>query len=283
MSGEERLIYLPLGGAGEVGMNAYVYGWGKPGKERLILVDLGVTFPDMDSTPGIDLIFPDMSWLIERADRLEAIVITHGHEDHIGGIGHFWNELRAPIYCRRFTGHLAHRKMEERGADPEQIHIVEAYPDTIEAGPFQLSFLPVSHSIPESSALVIDTPVGRVVHTGDFKLDGAPVVGEPFDAELWHDIAADGIKALICDSTNVHVATPGRSESTLTNNIRDLVRNSSGMFVATTFASNVATRTPERRGSGTTRTNVRSKKVSSSGTRRNAPETTGSPAGSRFL
>ncbi|RYH12341.1 ribonuclease J [Tropicimonas sp. IMCC6043] len=240
MSGAERLIYLPLGGAGEVGMNAYVYGWGAPGKERLILVDCGVTFPDMDTTPGIDLIFPDMSWLIERAERLEAIVITHGHEDHIGGVAHFWPELRVPVYCRRFTAHLAQRKMEERGADAEQIHVVEPYPETLETGPFQLSFLPVSHSIPESSALVIDTPAGRVVHTGDFKLDGAPVVGEPFDAELWHDIAAGGIKALVCDSTNVHVATPGRSESTLVNNIRDLVLQSSGMFVATTFASNVA-------------------------------------------
>ena len=240
MSGAERMIYLPLGGAGEVGMNAYVYGWGAPGKERLILVDLGVTFPDMDSTPGVDLIFPDMSWLIERADRLEAIIVTHGHEDHIGGVAHFWNDLRAPIYCRRFTGHLAHRKMEEKGADPDQINIVEAFPETVEIGPFQIALLPVSHSIPESSALVIDTPVGRIVHTGDFKLDGAPVVGEPFDAELWHDIAADGVKALICDSTNVGVDSPGRSESTLVNNIRDLVLQSSGMFVATTFASNVA-------------------------------------------
>ncbi|MFV0335977.1 MAG: ribonuclease J [Tropicimonas sp.] len=240
MSGAERLIYLPLGGAGEVGMNAYVYGWGAPGKERLILVDLGVTFPDMDTTPGVDLIFPDMSWLIERADRLEAIVITHGHEDHIGGIAHFWQELRAPVYCRRFTGHLARAKMEERGNDPEQVHVVEPFPAVLEAGPFGISFLPVSHSIPESSALVIDTPAGRVVHTGDFKLDGAPVVGEPFNAELWHEVAADGVKALVCDSTNVFVETPGRSESTLVNNIADLVRKSSGMFVATTFASNIA-------------------------------------------
>ena len=240
MSGAERLIYLPLGGAGEVGMNAYVYGWGLPGKERLILVDLGVTFPDMDTTPGIDLIFPDMSWLIERSDRLEAIIITHGHEDHIGGLAHFWQDLRAPVYCRRFTGHLAQMKMEERGADVDQVHVVGTFPETIEVGPFGISFLPVSHSIPESSALVIDTPAGRVVHTGDFKLDGAPVVGEPFNAELWHEVASEGVKALVCDSTNVFVETPGRSESTLINNITDLVRQSSGMFVATTFASNIA-------------------------------------------
>jgi ribonuclease J len=241
MSGEERLIYLPLGGAGEVGMNAYVYGWGRPGKERLILVDLGVTFPDMDTTPGVDLIFPDMSWLIERADRLEAIIVTHGHEDHIGGVAHFWNDLRVPVYCRKFTGALAARKMDEHGADAEQIHIVGPWPETLEAGPFRFGFLPVSHSIPESSGLVIDTPAGRVVHTGDFKLDGAPVVGEAFDAELWHEVAGpDGVKALVCDSTNVMVPTAGRSESTLGDNIRDLVANSSGMFVTTTFASNVA-------------------------------------------
>ncbi len=240
MSGAERLIYLPLGGAGEVGMNAYVYGWGRPGKERLILVDLGVTFPDMDTTPGVDLIFPDMSWLIERADRLEAIFVTHGHEDHIGGIGHFWNDLRVPVYCRKFTGHLARRKMEEHGADPAQIEVVEAYPDTVEAGPFSVSFLPVSHSIPESSSLVIDTPAGRIVHTGDFKLDAAPIVGEAFDAELWHSVGKTGVKALTCDSTNIHVEQPGRSESTLGDNIADLVRQADGMVVATTFASNVA-------------------------------------------
>ncbi|MFD0978514.1 ribonuclease J [Tropicimonas aquimaris] len=240
MSGNERLVYLPLGGAGEVGMNAYVYGYGKPGKERLILVDLGVTFPDMDTTPGIDLIFPDMSWLIERADRLEAIFITHGHEDHIGALAHFWDDLRVPVYCRRFTGHLAARKMEERGQDPEHIHIVGAHPDVVEAGPFTVSFVPVSHSIPESSGLVIDTPAGRLVHTGDFKLDGAPVVGEPFSAELWHEIARGGVKALICDSTNIHVETPGRSEATLGPHIRELVAGASGMVVATTFASNVA-------------------------------------------
>ena len=240
MSDDARLIYLPLGGAGEVGMNAYVYGYGAPGKERLILVDLGVTFPDMDTTPGIDLIFPDLSWLIARADRLEAIIITHGHEDHIGALGHFWADLRVPVYCRKFTGNLAARKMEEQGADPEQIHIVAPWPATIEAGPFRVGFLPVSHSIPESSGLVIDTPAGRVVHTGDFKLDGAPVVGEPFDPQLWHEVAGGGVKVLTCDSTNVFVETPGRSEATLGENIRALVASSGGMFVATTFASNVA-------------------------------------------
>ncbi len=237
---EERLIYLPLGGAGEVGMNAYVYGYGKPGQERLILVDLGVTFPDMDGTPGVDLIFPDMTWLKANRDRLDAIFITHGHEDHVGGIGHFWADLRAPVYCRRFTAALAVRKMDEQGQDVEHVNAVGPYPETIEAGPFKVGFVPVSHSIPESSGLVIDTPAGRVVHTGDFKLDGNPVVGEAFDPELWNEIAKPGVQALTCDSTNIMSPHPGRSEATLPPAIIELVEKSDGMIVATTFASNVA-------------------------------------------
>ncbi|MBS8226516.1 ribonuclease J [Vannielia litorea] len=237
---KERLIYLPLGGAGEVGMNAYVYGYGAPGKERLILVDLGVTFPDMDGTPGVDLIFPDMTWLKENRDRLDAIFITHGHEDHVGGIGHFWADLRAPVYCRRFTAALAVRKMDEQGQDVEHVNAVGPYPETVEAGPFKVSFLPVSHSIPESSGLVIDSPAGRVVHTGDFKLDGNPLVGEPFDPELWNEVAKPGVQALTCDSTNIMSPHPGRSEATLPPAITELVKNSTGMVVCTTFASNVA-------------------------------------------
>jgi len=238
---DARLIYLPLGGAGEVGMNAYVYGYGAPGRERLILVDLGVTFPDMDTTPGVDLIFPDMAWLIDRADRLEAIVITHGHEDHVGGIGHFWSELRAPIYARPFTAALARRKLEEQGQSLEAVRNVAAWPERVQAGPFSLSFLPVSHSIPEAAGIVIDTPAGRVVHTGDFKLDGSPGVGDPFDPALWSAVAEGGVQALTCDSTNITVAHPGRSESTVGPKIADLVSgHASGMVVATTFASNVA-------------------------------------------
>ena len=238
---QNRLIYLPLGGAGEVGMNAYVYGYGRPGEERLLLVDLGVTFPNMDTTPGVDLILPDMSWLIDRAERLEAIVVTHGHEDHIGGVAHFLADLDAPVLCRRFTGALMRRKLEEQGLSLEHLQIAEPWPESLQAGPFELSFLPVSHSIPESSGLVIDTPAGRVVHTGDFKLDGSPVVGEPFDPALWSSVAEPGLKALVCDSTNIGVAHPGRSESTVGPKIAELVAgHAGGMVVATTFASNVA-------------------------------------------
>lgn len=239
MSGE-RIIYLPLGGAGEIGMNAYVYGYGKPGKERLILVDLGVTFPDMDGTPGVDLILPDIAWLKERRNQLEAIFITHAHEDHVGAIGHFWEELGAPIYARAFTAHIARLKMEDAGQSPETVRTVSPWPETVEAGPFKVGFVPISHSIPESSGLVIDTPQGRIVHSGDFKIDETPVVGEAFDRALWEEIGKPGVKALICDSTNVFSGHAGRSEATVGPEIETLVRDATGMVVATTFASNVA-------------------------------------------
>ena len=236
----ERLIYLPLGGAGEIGMNCYVYGYGKPGKERLIVVDLGVTFPDMDTSPGVDLILPDIAWLEERADRIEGIFITHAHEDHVGAVAHTYERLRAPIHARAFTAHIARLKMEDAGHPEDAVATVSAWPESVEAGPFKVGFLPVSHSIPESSALVIDTPEGRIVHTGDFKLDETPLVGEPFDAEAWEGVAKGGVRALVCDSTNVFSRAAGRSEATVGPEIEKLVSKAKGMVVATTFASNVA-------------------------------------------
>ncbi len=236
-----RLIYLPLGGAGEVGMNAYVYGYGPEDRERLILVDLGVTFGDMETTPGIDLIMPDVSWLAQRVDRLEAIFLTHGHEDHIGALGHLWPRLNVPVYARRFTAALARLKLEEQGLSPEVVRTVGARPEVVEAGPFKVQFQPVSHSIPECAALVIDTPAWRLVHSGDFKLDPEPLVGEGWDPAAFAAIAAERpVHALTCDSTNVFVPHPGRSESSLRVPVAALVARSPGLVVATTFASNVA-------------------------------------------
>ena len=236
----ERLIYLPLGGAGEIGMNAYVYGYGKPGKERLILVDLGLTFPDMDTTPGVDLILPDITWLAERRDRLEGVFITHAHEDHVGAVAQYYDRLGAPIYARAFTANIARAKMVEHGHPEKAVRTVNAWPETVTAGPFTVGFAPISHSIPESSGLVIDTPEGRLVHSGDFKIDLDPVVGEPFDREMWESIGAGGIKAFMCDSTNVFSEHEGRSESSVGAPITELIANRPGMVVATTFASNVA-------------------------------------------
>ncbi len=238
----DRLIYLPLGGAGEIGMNAYVYGYGAPGKERLILVDLGVTFGDMDTSPGIDLIMPDIGWLERNRNRLEGIFITHGHEDHLGAVGHLYARLGVPVYARKFTGALCRLKLEEQGHQADIVRIAGPRPEVTQLGPFSVQFVPVSHSIPESSALIIDTPAGRIVHTGDFKLDGTPVVGDPFDPVAWHEIAGEGggVKVLTCDSTNIFSTHPGRSEALLANPILEWVVAQKNMVVATTFASNIA-------------------------------------------
>lgn len=239
---DERLIYMPLGGAGEIGMNCYVYGYGRPGEERLIVVDLGVAFPDMDSSPGVDLIMADVAWLEENKARIEAIFITHAHEDHIGALGHLWPRLRAPVYARKFTAAIGAGKLEEAGQPIDALHVVGPRPAVTEAGPFRVQFVPVSHSIPESAGLVIDSPAGRVIHTGDFKLDGSPVVGEPFNPEEWHQIGREAgqVLALACDSTNVFSPAPGRSEATLAAPIAELISQHEGLVVATTFASNVA-------------------------------------------
>ena len=236
----DRLIYLPLGGAGEIGMNAYVYGYGAPGKERLIVVDLGVTFPDMDSTPGVDLIFPDIAWLVERRSQIEGIFITHAHEDHVGAIGHYWERLGAPVYARRFTANIARRKLSEHGHPENVVKVVEPYPAVIDCGPFKVSYLPISHSIPESAGLLIDSPQGRVLHSGDFKIDETPVVGDPWDQALWEEVSKGGVKALVCDSTNVFADAPGRSEASIGPAITEMMKDASGMVVATTFASNIA-------------------------------------------
>lgn len=240
MSGE-RLIYLPLGGAGEIGMNAYVYGYGRPGKERLMLVDIGVAFPDMDSSPGVDLIVPDLSWLTKNLDRLDGIVITHAHEDHIGALGHLWPLLKKPVYARKFTAALGRLKFEEKGLPQDQIITVGARPEAITIGPFTVQFMPVSHSIPESAMLVIDSPAGRVIHTADFKRDATPIVGEGWDEGAMQTLAAERpVKAVMCDSTNVFSPHEGRSEATLRAPIAELIKSAGGMVVATTFASNVA-------------------------------------------
>ncbi|MFZ7090493.1 ribonuclease J [Primorskyibacter sp. 2E233] len=236
----DRLIYLPLGGAGEIGMNCYVYGHGKPRQERLIVVDLGVTFPDMDGSPGVDLILPDISWLKENRARIDAVFITHAHEDHVGAVGHTYEDLGVPIYARAFTANIARQKLSEFGVDAKAVTTVSKWPETVRAGPFTVGFLPISHSIPESSALVIDSPGGRIIHSGDFKLDKTPLVGEPWDPELWAEVSKDGIKALICDSTNVFSPNPGRSEAEVGPMVEELVANAPHMVVATTFASNVA-------------------------------------------
>ena len=244
MAKPDRLIYLPLGGAGEIGMNMYLYGYGPKGAERFILVDMGVSFPTMESTPGVDLVMADPAWIQARADRLEAIFITHGHEDHLGALGLLWHRLRKPVYARRFTAALAKAKMERAGQPTDEVRQVDAWPHVVHAGPFTVGFMPIAHSIPESSGLVIDTPAGRIFHSADFKADPTPLVGEPFDPKALKALGEGGkhggVKVLACDSTNVFNAHAGRSEASLIEPIGLLMQEAESLVVATTFASNVA-------------------------------------------
>jgi len=240
MAKPDRLIYLALGGAGEIGMNAYLYGYGPAGSERFILVDLGVTFPTMENAPGVDLIMADIPWIQARADRLDGIFITHAHEDHVGALGLLHARLKAPVYARRFTAAIAQNKMERAGQDPSLVRQAAVWPQRVQAGPFSVGFVPVAHSIPECSSLLIETPAGRILHTADFKTDVDPVVGEAFDAELFRSVGDLGIRAMTCDSTNVFSPQPGRSESGLGGPLQELIASAEGMVVATTFASNAA-------------------------------------------
>ena len=166
--------------------------------------------------------------------------VTHAHEDHVGAVGHTFSQLNSPIYARAFTANIARRKLSEHGVAANAVTVMAAWPDTVKLGPFKVGFLPISHSIPESSGLVIDTPDGRIVHTGDFKLDKTPLIGEGWDPVLWGEISKPGVKALVCDSTNVFSKTAGRSEATLGDNITSLVADAKQMVIATTFASNLA-------------------------------------------
>lgn len=234
------LVFVALGGCGEIGMNMYLFGYGRGEERSWIVVDCGVTFGDAETTPGVEIVMPDPDFIARRADRIAAIFITHAHEDHVGAIGRLWPDLRAPVYARRFTARIAELKLEEAGLPADMLRVVRPWPETVEAGPFRVGFLPLSHSIPESAGLVIDTPAGRVVHSGDFKIDRTPPLGEPFDEGLFWRVAEGGVAALTCDSTNVFSPNPGRSEADLAGPIEELLRTAPGLVVATTFASNLA-------------------------------------------
>ncbi|MEM6623247.1 MAG: ribonuclease J [Pseudomonadota bacterium] len=235
----DELVYLPLGGAGEIGMNCYLYGYGPRAKRRWIMVDLGMGFGDMETSPGVDLVLPDIEFLRAERDRLEAIFLTHAHEDHVGAIPHLWDQLRVPIYARAFTAEVVRRKLTDAEMDLEAVRQVSLGTRT-EAGPFSVEFLPVTHSVPEASSLVIRTPAGTVVHTGDFKLDPDPQMGPGIDMEQFEALGREGVLALACDSTNVFLEGESGSEAEIIPNLTRLIEDASGAVAATTFASNVA-------------------------------------------
>jgi ribonuclease J len=235
----DQLVFIPLGGLGEIGMNAALYGFGPEGRRKWILVDCGLSFAGPE-VPGVDIVLPDLTYIIEDKANLLGIVITHAHEDHIGALAALWPALRAPVYCTRFAaGLLATRRLSEPGAPKVPIHVV-AQGSRIALGPFDIEFVPVAHSIPESNALAIRTPAGLVVHTGDWKIDPTPQVGLPTDEARLRELGEEGVLALICDSTNVMRDGISPSEADVAAKLKELVHSAPNRVAVTTFASNVA-------------------------------------------
>ena len=235
-----ELVFLPLGGCGEIGMNLNAYGVGSPENRRWILIDVGVTFGGVD-TPGVEIITPDPSFFEDQGDRIDAVFLTHAHEDHIGAIGLLYPRLntRAPIYATAFTAHLAAAKLMERGVEGAEVNIVPLG-GTVEAGPFSVRYVTLTHSIPEPNALAITTEFGTILHTGDWKIDPDPQLGSQTDIEGLKQLGDDGILAMICDSTNVFVEGESGSEGTVRAALTELISGLSGRVAVTTFASNVA-------------------------------------------
>ncbi len=233
---EDELLFLALGGSGEIGMNVNLYGC----NGRWLMVDLGMTFSG-NEYPGVDLVFADLEFIEDRADALEGIVLTHAHEDHIGAVPYFAADLGVPLYATPFTADLVRRKLQEAGiADQIELNVVEDL-DRFQLGPFGISYLPLAHSIAEGHALLIDTPYGRVFHTGDWKLDEEPIVGVPTTEEELCEIGDEGVLALVCDSTNVFNASESGSEGAVYRALHEEVAKWNGRRVlVTTFASNVA-------------------------------------------
>ena len=230
-----ELLFLALGGSGEIGMNVNLYGC----DGKWLMVDLGMTFAD-PAYPGIELILPDLAFIEQRRRDLLGIVLSHGHEDHIGAIPYLAADLGVPLYATPFTAGLIQEKLREEGLlDQVELKVVDVG-GSAQIGPFGLRFVPLAHSIAEANALLIDTPYGKVFHTGDWKIDAAPQVGRPTSDEALKSIGDQGILAMVCDSTNVFNAEPSGSEATVRGGLEEVVASAKGRVVVTTFASNAA-------------------------------------------
>ncbi|MFA5122231.1 ribonuclease J [Zavarzinia sp.] len=231
----DELLFVPLGGSGEIGMNLNLYGHAG----KWLMVDLGVTFAD-ERLPGVDLVMPDPGFIEERKDDLVALVLTHAHEDHIGAVPYLWDRLRCPIYATPFTAALVRRKLKEVGLEREApLHILPMN-GRVELGPFACELVTLTHSIPEPNAVVIETPLGVVLHTGDWKLDPEPLVGTVADSRRLDELGSAGVLAMVCDSTNVFSPGTSGSEAEVREKLIEMVAPLTGRVAVTTFASNVA-------------------------------------------
>jgi ribonuclease J len=237
---QDELVFLPLGGSGEIGMNFNAYGYGPENDRQWIIVDCGVLFGREGNTPGVDLILPDIRYLMERRETVLGIIATHAHEDHIGAIAPLWPGLRCPIYATPFTARLIAGKLEEAGLT-SKVKVQEVpVRGQIQLGPFTLDFISITHSILEPNLLAIRTPLGVVAHTGDWKIDPDPLLGEATDAEALERLGNEGVLALVCDSTNALVPGSSGSEAEVRDNLIALVGTLKGRVAVTGFASNVA-------------------------------------------
>ena len=231
---------VALGGLGEIGMNAYLYGFGPPEARRWLLVDLGITFPEGEFDPGVDVILPDLRFLIEERQALEGIILTHAHEDHVGAVIDLWPQIEAPIYATPFTAGMLKAKSAEFGGKLKLPITVVPLGGRVTIGPFDIELVTMSHSIPEPSALAIRTPVGMALHTGDWKLDKTPFVGAPADEKRLADLGQEKVRALICDSTNAMREGRSPSEEEIARSLAKIVKNAPHRVAITTFSSNVA-------------------------------------------
>ncbi len=235
---KQELVFLPLGGVGEIGMNFALYGYGPARDRRWIIVDVGVTFPG-DDLPGADLVLPDISYIVERVDKLDGIIITHAHEDHYGALVALWPKLRAPVYCTAFTAGMLEAKIQgEPGVEKIPVTIFEAN-KPFKVGAFEIEGVHVTHSIPEPVSLMIRSPLGNCIHTGDWKLDHAPTLGQKTDEAHFRHLGDEGVLALICDSTNAMREGVSPSEEEVSDSLANIIEDAPGRVLVTTFSSNV--------------------------------------------
>ena len=236
---KEKLLFCPLGGSGEIGMNMNLYAYGREDNQKWIIVDMGVTFAD-DSIPGVDLIMPDPGFIIDKKDDLLGIVLTHAHEDHIGAVAHIWPELKCKLFATPFTAALITEKFKEKKIDISSFLKIVPLNSKIKLGDFEIDFVTLTHSILEPNGLSIKTPLGTILHTGDWKIDPNPLIGNKIDQEKLTKIGDEGVSAMICDSTNIF--SPGRagSESDVRDSLLRIMEIKTKRILVTSFASNVA-------------------------------------------
>ena len=235
----DELVFLPLGGSNEIGMNFNLYGFGPPHDRKWIVVDLGVTFGDQ-TTPGVEVILPDPAFMEKNAHRLLGIVLTHAHEDHIGAVAHLWPRFKAPIFATPFTAFILREKLREADLLDEAVITEVPLGGTIELGPFKLELITLTHSIPEPNGLAIRTRLGTILHTGDWKIDPDPLLGGPTDIDAIRKLGDEGVLAMVCDSTNVFVDGHAGSEADVRKALIPLIAGLKGKVAVACFASNVA-------------------------------------------